>query len=69
MVVKEKLYTVKQASEILGVHSKTTQKWNREGKIRVVRTLGGRRRILESEIKRLLRIREENGLITGYRAG
>ncbi len=66
MVVKEKLYTVKQASEILGVHPKTIQKWDREGKIRVVRTPGGRRRIPESEIKRLLGIGEENGLIIGY---
>ncbi len=66
MVVKGKLYTVKQASEILGVHPKTIQKWDREGKIKVVRTPGGRRRIPESEIKRLLGIKEENGLIIGY---
>ncbi|MGQ4834647.1 MAG: MerR family transcriptional regulator, partial [Candidatus Asgardarchaeia archaeon] len=44
MVVKEKLYTLKQASEILGAHPKTIQRWDREGKIRVVRTPGGRRR-------------------------
>ncbi len=66
MVVKEKLYTVKRASEILGVHPKTIQKWDREGKIRVIRTPGGRRRIPESEIKRLLGIQEGNGLIIGY---
>ena len=64
-MVKEKLYTVKQASEILGVHPKTIQKWDREGKIKVVRTPGGRRRIPESEIKRLLGIKEENGVIIG----
>ena len=64
--MKEKLYTVKQASEILGVHPKTIQKWDREGKIKVIRTPGGRRRIPESEIKRLLGIKEENGLIIGY---
>lgn len=64
--MKEKLYTLKQASEILGVHPKTIQKWDREGKIKVVRTPGGRRRIPESEIKRLLGIHEENGLIIGY---
>ncbi len=66
MVVKEKLYTVKRASEILGVHPKTIQKWDREGKIKVIRTPGGRRRIPESEIKRLLGMKEENGLIIGY---
>jgi len=57
--VKEKLYTVKQASEILGVHPKTIQKRDREGKIKVVRTPGGRRRIPESEIKRLLGEKEK----------
>jgi len=66
MVVKEKLYTVKQASEILGVHPKTIQKWDGEGKIKVIRTPGGRRRIPENEIKRLLGIGGENGLIIGY---
>jgi len=66
MAVKEKLYTVKQASEILGVHPKTIQKWDREGKIKVIRTPGGRRRIPESEIKRLLGLRLEEGLIIGY---
>lgn len=66
MVVKEKLYTVKQVSEILGVHPKTIQKWDREGKIRVIRTPGGRRRIPESEIKRLLGIKDETGMIIGY---
>ncbi len=66
MVVKEKLYTVKQASEILGVHPKTIQKWDKEGKIKVIRTPGGRRRIPESEIKRLLGIKTENSLTIGY---
>ncbi|NJE12089.1 IS607 family transposase [Thermococcus sp. LS2] len=66
MVVKEKLYTVKQASEILGVHPKTILKWDREGKIKTVRTPGGRRRIPESEIKRLLGETSNNGLIIGY---
>ena len=64
--MKEKLYTVKQASEVLGVHPKTIQKWDREGKIKVVRTPGGRRRIPESEIKRLLGLKPEEGLIIGY---
>ena len=64
--MKEKLYTVKQASEVLGVHPKTIQKWDKEGKIKVIRTPGGRRRIPESEIKRLLGIKPEEGLIIGY---
>jgi len=50
----EKLYRIKEVAEILGVHPKTVQKWAREGKIKVVYTVGGRRRIPESEIRRLL---------------
>jgi len=38
---------------LLGLHPRTIQKWDKQGKIRVVRTLGGRRRIPESEIRRL----------------
>jgi len=61
----EKLYTMKEASEILGVHIRTLQKWDREGKIRCVRTVSGKRRVPESEIKRLLGLHEERKVI-GY---
>ncbi|MCD6138293.1 MAG: helix-turn-helix domain-containing protein, partial [Deltaproteobacteria bacterium] len=47
----ERHYTLKEASKILGVTVKTLQNWDRQGKIRAVRTVGGRRRISESEIK------------------
>jgi len=50
----EKLYRIKEVAELLGVHPKTVQKWAREGKIKVVYTVGGRRRIPESELKKLL---------------
>ena len=43
-----------EVAKILGVHPKTIQKWDREGKIRCIRTVGGRRRIPESEIKRIM---------------
>jgi len=49
----EKLYTMKEASKLLGVHVKTIQRWDKEGKIRCVRTVGGKRRVPESEIKRI----------------
>jgi len=61
----ERHYTLKEASKILGVTVKTLQNWDRQGKIRVVRTPGGRRRIPESEIKRILGIQEERKII-GY---
>ncbi len=49
---------MKEASEILGVSVRRLQIWDKEGKIRCVRTVGGRRRIPESEIKRILGIKE-----------
>lgn len=61
----ERHYTLKEASKILGVTVKTIQNWDKQGKIRVVRTVGGRRRIPESEIKRILGIQEERKII-GY---
>ena len=61
----EKLYTMKEASEILGVHIRTLQKWDEEGKIHCVRTVGGKRRVPESEIKRILGLHEERKII-GY---
>jgi len=49
----------------LGVTTKTIQRWDKQGKIRVVRTIGGRRRIPESEIKRILGLKEERATV-GY---
>ncbi len=61
----ERLYTLKEACLLLGVHPRTIQKWDKQGKIRTVRTIGGRRRIPESEIRKL---QGEKGLrsILGY---
>jgi len=50
----EKLYPPYKAAEILGVSVLTLQRWDRSGKIRMVRTPTDRRRVPESEIKRLL---------------
>jgi len=61
----EKLYSMKEASQILGVHVRTLQRWDEEGKIHCVRTVGGKRRVPESEIKRILGLREERKVI-GY---
>jgi excisionase family DNA binding protein len=52
----ERMYSVGKAAQQLGVHVSTIQRWDRQGKIRVVRTAGGKRRIPESEIQRLLGI-------------
>jgi len=47
----EGLYTIKEAKKLLGVTTWTIQQWDRQGKIRCVRTIGGCRRLPESEIK------------------
>lgn len=56
---------LKEAKRVLGVTTLTIQRWDKAGKIRVVRTAGGRRRIPESEVRRLLSVREER-IVTGY---
>ena len=60
----EKLYTLKEAKKLLGVTTRTIQRWDKQGKIKVVRTIG-RRRIPESEIKRILGLKEER-VVVGY---
>jgi putative resolvase len=55
----EKNYSPREAAAILGVAVHTIQVWDREGRIRCIRLLSGRRRIPESEVKRLLNIKEE----------
>ena len=55
----EKLYRLGEAAKILGVSVSTLRRWDMEGRIRLVRTPGGQRRVPESEIKRLLHLREE----------
>jgi putative resolvase len=35
----ERLYTLKEAKKLLGVTTRTIQRWDKEGKIRVVRKL------------------------------
>ncbi len=54
MEQKEKLYKMKEACKILGLHPNTIRLWDKQGKIKVVRPQGGQRRIPESEINRLL---------------
>ncbi|MEM3581649.1 MAG: IS607 family transposase [Candidatus Bathyarchaeia archaeon] len=52
----EKLLTLSEACKRLGVHPNTLRKWDKQGKIKVVRTVGGRRRIPQSEVERLMGI-------------
>lgn len=49
----DQLIPLERAAKMLGVHPKTVRHWDEQGKIRVVRTPGGKRRVPESEIRRL----------------
>lgn len=55
----EKNYSPREAAAILGVAVHTIQVWDREGKLHCVRLPSGRRRVPQSEVKRLLNIKEE----------
>ena len=55
----EKLISAKRASKILGVHSTTLINWEKAGKIKCVKTLGGHRRYNLEEIKNLFKKENE----------
>ncbi|EQD78503.1 DNA binding domain protein, excisionase family [mine drainage metagenome] len=55
----EKLYTLRDACEILQIDPTTLRKWDREGKIRCIRLQNNYRRVPESEINRILGIMKE----------
>ncbi|RLF22933.1 MAG: IS607 family transposase [Thermoprotei archaeon] len=52
--MSERLLRPKEVCKLLGVSYVTLRRWIKEGRIRAVRTLGGKYRIPESEVKRLL---------------
>ncbi len=52
-----KLYTIRDACKILQLNPNTLRKWDREGKIRCIRLSNNFRRVPESEINRILGIK------------
>lgn len=56
----EKLITLQQASEILGVSKITLRRWDNSGKFKALRTIGGARRYSESDINKLLNNMRQN---------
>jgi putative resolvase len=62
----EKLYSLKEAKQLLGVKTRTIQQWDRTGKLKIIRTLGGRRRVPESEILRMQGEAKKMGKLVGY---
>ncbi len=49
----ERHYSTREVCEILGIANRTLRRWIKEGKVRAV-NVGGRWRIPESEVKRIL---------------
>lgn len=45
-----KLLSIRQAAELLGVSTKTIRRWEQEGKIKATRTVGGHRRFNITEL-------------------
>ena len=50
----ERLYTLKEAKKLLGVTTRTIQRCDKEGKIRVVRMVSGRGGYLKAELSAFL---------------
>ena len=59
MEFRDRLLRPCEAARLLGVCVKTIQNWDRAGKIRCVRTPGGRRRIPMSEVLRLMGVKAD----------
>jgi molybdopterin-binding protein len=65
--VAEEAYRIGQAANVLGVRVETLRRWEREGKVRAIRTGGGHREIPASEVARLLAERRERRSPTAAR--
>lgn len=61
MKEKSKYMTLKKASEILGVTTQTLRNWDNQGKIKVIRTIGGHRRIDSEEIDKIVGVVGKGG--------
>lgn len=54
----EPMLTPKEVAERIKVDPKTVTRWARAGRIASAKTLGGHRRIPESEVRRILQLSE-----------
>jgi putative resolvase len=57
------LITIREASDLLGVSTKTLRRWEQQGKIASIRTLGGHRRFRQED---LFQSTQETPSIIGY---
>jgi len=55
----EKFINIGQVSKIIGVNVQTVRRWDKENKIRSIRTPGGHRRYRLSDIEKLINMEEK----------
>lgn len=58
----DELLTPAEVAAIFRVDPKTVTRWAKRGKLSAVRTLGGHRRYLASEVRALAVVQIENGM-------
>lgn len=56
----DRLLTLKEASEILGVSKVTLRRWDNDGKLKALRTIGNARRYSEKDINSFIESMKEN---------
>jgi putative resolvase len=66
ILMPEKLYTTGEVAKIFGVSYVAVKKWAYSGKIKYIKTPGGKYRYPESEIKRLLGEQMPKGRVAVY---
>jgi excisionase family DNA binding protein len=66
ILMSEKLYTTGEVARIFGVSYVAVKKWAYSGKIKYIKTPGGRYRYPEGEIKRLLGEQTPKGRVAVY---
>ncbi|MGC8910267.1 MAG: helix-turn-helix domain-containing protein, partial [Fervidicoccaceae archaeon] len=52
--MSERLLRPKEVCKLLGVSYTTLRRWIKEGRVKAVQTIGGKYRIPESEVRRIL---------------
>ncbi len=52
--MKEKIFSISEAAEYLGVFPLTLRNWEKRGKIKPFRTLGAHRRFKKSELDKIV---------------
>jgi molybdopterin-binding protein len=64
-----KLFSPREAAQVLGVSYPTLKQWIYKGKIRTVKTAGGHHRVPEQQIDKFLYRAEETGDVSERRSG